>query len=500
MPLTRTEIIQREILSEKQKYSERPEGFREKYIEELVGKYGPTQRQFIVDTIYKELRSPGEPAYVAPYGTTYGTEKVKRYDKTGEYYEGLDRTPPTGEEKGEIFETERERIQSYIDSINQMYTGLVTQEEKAGEERLGKTRAIMSFAGLLGGPRGGAQMEKTREGTQEQVKLLQQEKVVKIEMLLDKADQRALDEIKAKREEAKGNQQAYIDYLADVKTDAREDVKTMAQSGISLERLKESQNDDGESYYEALLRDTGSDELQFDLLYESNLPKPQQSDFTEIQYEKDGNIWLKKIAFDPATGVKTEYNYDLGLPYSGKIKYETEILDDGTVLLVPETLDPDESLDSQIKRYGAVGQFAKPVEGEAPVSDDVATQLEMFLHGNVGWTSIPTSKGMREAVKREYEILISNPVIKEVEMWKQMKSNLKTQPDEYKNLERYKVLPVTREDLATWIKQKLPQYDQGTIQEIIYYLVPDVWEERIMQRWRASGTNINIIDVSEGNG
>ena len=431
------------------------------------------------------------------YGVQAVNGRTVRYDKDqiGEHFEGLDRTAPTGAEEGEIFETQRERIQFYIDSINKMYTGMITREEEAGEERLGRTKAIMSFMGMAGGPRGETQMEKTRVGTAEQIKFLEQEQAVKVEMLLDKADQRALDEIQAKREEAKGNQVAYINYLAGVKTEAKDDARSMAQSGISLNRLKLAQNDMGGSYYQQLLRDTGWDELQLDLIYESNLPKPEQLDFSEIQYEKDGNIWMKRIAFDPVSGRKTEYNYDLGLPYTAGAKYTTTVTPDGTVLLIPETFDPNISITDQIKQYGGKGQFAKPKEAEGPASEDVGTQLEMFLHGNVGWTSIPTTKGMREAVKREYEILLQNPVIKEVETWKQKKANLKTMPDEYKN--KYPDLPVTREDLAAWIKGELPEYDQDTIQQIIYYLVPDIWEEGIMQRWRSSGSNINIIDLAK---
>ena len=63
---------QKEILSTVESYKPTfptaKEGFREDLIERLVKSYGEGYRQFIIDTVYRELRSPekGEPSYVPP--------------------------------------------------------------------------------------------------------------------------------------------------------------------------------------------------------------------------------------------------------------------------------------------------------------------------------------------------------------------------------------------------------------------------------------------------
>jgi len=69
------------VVNQKQNFLANPTGFRERLIEALVKNYGEKYRQFITDTVYRELRFPGEPAYKAP------SYKV--------YYPGIQEKPPT---------------------------------------------------------------------------------------------------------------------------------------------------------------------------------------------------------------------------------------------------------------------------------------------------------------------------------------------------------------------------------------------------------------------
>lgn len=242
-------------------------------------------------------------------------EKVLRYggedDKRKKLMEGLDITPPTAEEEEEIREKTRKAIEAQIDAIDAMYAGLARREEEKGVERLGRTRAMVSRGGLLGSPMGVAQMEKTKQYTAEQLKLLEEEKNVRIQSILGRADERAEEEIRLKQKEARENIAIYMDYLKGVRDEAREDWSGLAKSGVTLDQIKENKE-----YYDQALEELNMNNLKFDFWYESNLPKAQQLDYSEIEYRGDnGNLWLKRIGFDPVTGEKKEYNYDLGLPW-----------------------------------------------------------------------------------------------------------------------------------------------------------------------------------------
>ena len=133
-----------------------------------------------------------------------GEKKVRRYgEEREEHFEGMDTTMPTEAEEKKIREDTATRMQSYIDAINLRYAQLMGGEEKRGEERLGMTRAMMARGGLMGAPMGAAQMEKTKGFTQEQIRLLGQERELKKEAILTRIDERATEEIRLKRKETK---------------------------------------------------------------------------------------------------------------------------------------------------------------------------------------------------------------------------------------------------------------------------------------------------------
>lgn len=65
------ENIRTDVMAEVAGYPGQPAGYREQLIDRLVQKYGEDARKMVIDTIYKELRGPGEEEYYAPPGTTY---------------------------------------------------------------------------------------------------------------------------------------------------------------------------------------------------------------------------------------------------------------------------------------------------------------------------------------------------------------------------------------------------------------------------------------------
>jgi len=288
------------------------------------------------------------------YRPGYASDYMKA---RGSFVKGLDITPPTEAEEKKIRSDIATQMQTQIDAIVDMYGGLITKEEAAGEQRLGRARAISARGGLGGTGMAEAGAEQARQYTAEQVKTLSAERELKKGAILDKIEERAEAKIKYETEKAMWSQEKKLAYLKDVEENAQEDMITLAETGTSLSLLKANAET-----YNQLLEESGYSQLAFDSIYEANIPKPQQLDYSEIQYRgANGNLFLKRIAFNPVDGSKTEYNYDLGLPYPTEagVEYKTEVLDDGTVLLMPKTLDPAKSLDEQIIQYGGKGEFAK---------------------------------------------------------------------------------------------------------------------------------------------
>jgi len=335
--------------------------------------YFKTNKELWADVSKKETEYPGYESWFKEEhpgqfsaGAGAGGDFVSRpgyesdyWKKYGEWAGGLE-TEFGAADEATIRKDMADRMQTQIDAVNAMYAGLIAREEEAGVGRLGRTRAMGARGGLLGSPMGEAQMEETRKGTAEQVKYIKEEQQVRIEAIFGKIDERAEEEIRFKKAEALAGTEARLTYMKEHAEAIREDWGGLASSGIALERIKSN-----EEYYGQAMDELGMDELQFDFWYESKMPADKQLDYSEIQYEKDGNIWLKRIGFDPATGEKKEYNYDLSLPWPGvAAQYKHTQLDDGTVIFIPETLDPDKTLEEQVIMYGAKGEFAKPDEEE----------------------------------------------------------------------------------------------------------------------------------------
>ena len=334
----------------------------------------------------------GEPKPEEPFIPRPGYESPEE-KQIREGMEGLDVTPPTEEEEKGLKEHYTGLAQAQIDAINKIYAGLITREEKAGEERLGQTRAMGARAGLLGSPMGAAQMARTEKLTAESIKAVQAEQDYKIQTILGRVDERTEAEIRRRKDESTANMENYMNYLKTNLEENKADYAGLAESGVTLARMKVNKD-----YYEQALEEVGMSEFSFDLWYESRMPKTQQSDYSEIQYEKNGNMWLKRIAFDPDTGTKKEYNYDLGLPWPAvATQYKHVQLDDGTVIFIPEDFDPSKPLSEQIIQYGAKGKFAKPEElTEKEAKAGMKTQL-MTVRGNDGYVSSDDYKKAKDA-------------------------------------------------------------------------------------------------------
>jgi hypothetical protein len=216
-----------------------------------------------------------------------------------DYYSGLNKTF-TADDETAIRETTRKNMQSQIDAINAQYATLVSQEaatqDKLAESSAGQTRAISARSGLLGSDFGAAHIQNDAQNSAKAksaaLKVLEDEKQVKLQQIFGNIEARASEEIKAKKAEALGNQEKYVQHLEQTQEQARNDLKTLAQAGGNLDSLSPAQK-------EALLKQSGYEPGMGELIFNSLKPKPEQIDY---QFANLGNGKALFYGTDPATG------------------------------------------------------------------------------------------------------------------------------------------------------------------------------------------------------
>ncbi len=265
---------------------------------------------------------PPLPALPSPSSMNPISQPPPAYDENyvnpvDEYYKNLDTTAPTGDEQALIREQARKDMQAYIDAINGQYAGLIGQEQQAGQGRLGQTRAINARSGLGGSDFGSANLAETEKYNAENVKALEAEKQVRLQEVNGKIDQRARDEIAAKKAEALGNSEKYIGQLEKNQESARNDLKTIAKSGAKLDDTKR----------QVLQKQSGYDPLTFESIWSANQPVPEY--FSPIETKsgelivvgKDGSVKnLGKydlpgdytLTFQPGSGIPFVYDKNTG--------------------------------------------------------------------------------------------------------------------------------------------------------------------------------------------
>ncbi len=315
--------------------------------------------------------------------------RVSRYGTEAEGYLSQFK-PVTSEDEATIREQKRESIQSYLDSINKMFTGMVQKEEQRGEERLGQTRAMGARGGILTSDIGQAQMEKTKGLTKENIQLLQEERNVKIQSILVKADERADKEIQLKKAEALAGQEAYLGYLKETRDETREDIKELAKSGVSLERLKAN-----EEYYNQFLEETDWSELQFDAVYNNSLSEESQVKWNYQSITTPTGMKILAYGVDPKTGKLTQESYDVDFEMPSEPKdWKFMIAPNGTALFYTD--------EGEMQVVGDEGRFAKgeKITTEAEqlkiAKADMKTQI-MSIRGTDGYISPNDYKKAKEA-------------------------------------------------------------------------------------------------------
>jgi hypothetical protein len=235
-----------------------------------------------------------------PVAPTASASAPTTSNPVADYYNNLSRTAPTAEDEAVIRENTRKSMQSQIDAINAQYTTLIANEtatqDKLAQNSAGQTRAVSARSGLMGSDFGNAFMQNDAQNSAKSksaaLAVLENEKQVKVQQVLGNIEARVNEELKARKAEALGNQEKYIQFVAQTQEQARNDLKTLAQSGVSLDAMNPAQK-------AALLKQSGYDEGMGELIFNALKPKPSQIDY---QFANLGNGKALFYGTDPSTG------------------------------------------------------------------------------------------------------------------------------------------------------------------------------------------------------
>lgn len=252
----------------------------------------------------------------------------------------------------DIRREELSRVQAQIDAINQIYDQELARVKEEGAGRLRQTTSIAVGAGLAGSPFQQTQETKTQAFNQRQEQALQGERASKIAAILSGAEDKASDRYKEQQALARQGGIDYINFLKETAQSAKQDaigtIAQLAKGGISLDEIPKER-------LRQIIQDSGYDDFTVRALYTSQTNQP--TSFSTVGDKLVGYY------FDPATQqIKTYESAPIAGLKSG-VKYDMKTTPDGTVLMVPETIDPSKPLDEQIKVYGSQAQFAKPTGG-----------------------------------------------------------------------------------------------------------------------------------------
>lgn len=249
-------------------------------------------------TLERVPRYAVDPITGAPQTSTSGALSPLQQAQVDLFGDPKTRAPLTETEQQAIRDRTRAQFDEQIASINAYSNQLAAQATERGQGRLGQDRSIQNNRGTVGSSFGTAQTKNVEGVNASEQAAIESERQIKLAGVYDKIDQRALDAIQAEKAQRTGNANAYIQFLQQAQTSSREDIKSLAGSGIPLDQLPEKD-------FQALLKDSGYDPLVFKAVYNAALPKAAQIDY---HYEKVGNS-IFAFHSDPKTGkiVKEEF-------------------------------------------------------------------------------------------------------------------------------------------------------------------------------------------------
>jgi len=244
-----------------------------------------------------------------PTPTPAVTRYSNPYDTAAEsYYNNLSRTF-TPENEAAIREQRRQAAQAQIDAVNLIFNQKKSVEEVAGNARLDRSRAIGSNSGLIGSARGETQRQNVVTGNKQAQDVIDAERNLQIQTIYGNIDQRATEEIAARKKEVQGNNEQYLNFLKSSVDTAKEDIKNLAGLGVTQTQMDKRDIED-------LLKQTGYNQLELDAIWNANLPDSMKTKWIDTTApDAEGKAVVTRVGYNPQTGKTEKKTYTLDVPY-----------------------------------------------------------------------------------------------------------------------------------------------------------------------------------------
>lgn len=237
-----------------------------------------------------------------------GTGTPSNYDaQAAEYFNGLDTTAP---DRQKIYNEQLSQMQAQIDAINNVYTGLIREENVRGVDRSGKTRAVNARSGILGDDFGMANKAETDAFNAAKIEDLNRRKAADIQAILSKVQSRTDEAFNRAQELSFANKEKKLAYAKELQTEARQNLSDLAKTGVSLDQLTQDE-------YNALIDQTGLDELEMESIFNAAKTAREKIDYNYINI---GNGRVLRTGKDGNGKATEEKIFDYGLPPEYDIK------------------------------------------------------------------------------------------------------------------------------------------------------------------------------------
>ncbi len=269
--------------------------------------------------------------------------------------------------KKAIADRYEQELKAVTDNINATYEQIRGKQTQVNKNQEGRDRALIS-AGQYGGVGGGGAVSESNKTSKEGADALA---VIESTRLAKLNDARTAIFNKQSAEQDKGRSQRQAEYsnfetIQKNQLDtALKSIKSFAEGKGDLSKLKE-QNPE---WYNKYLSAFGGSDLALDAYMESQKPAEDKIKYTEKIYKgENGNAFVYRYGFDPATGKLKSFDEDTGANYAdfaGKIgttKVEFKTSGDGQLYAISTT--PDEDGNFKSVKIGGV----KPVKAVTPAS------------------------------------------------------------------------------------------------------------------------------------
>ncbi len=264
-------------------------------------------------------------------------------DAIASYYNNLRDFNPSTDETA-VRAKIQEQMQSALDAIDARYAVKTADEARAGEGRLGRTKALNARSGTMGQDFGNAAVDETKQLNKEQMAAIDAQKAQEQAAIHGQINTLAQQEITARKAEALGKYEG----MQKLRENAINLIPQVAASG---QELTPAQRD-------ALVRQTGYDPLVFDAIYNNAKNKANQIDYTYHNLG-DGKILRTGKSANGTAVPEKEFQYDM--PKDSQFT----IAPDGTPLIFDKNKGT-----ATIAPGFKQGQFAKPESNGSGITQE----------------------------------------------------------------------------------------------------------------------------------